>query len=366
METRTGRHCLLRAAFSCVLCCIWLRPISIGRGDEPLPAATVQLRGPTLTGPSVAPYVPAAAGTSYWIVSSRQAAQHPLERSPYGLAYYRKLTDGSLVGSDAATLRSELIPGVPVCILVHGSFVDWDWHLQDTVGASSWIRNAAPDRPLHVIFFTWPSGSPYTHCFAVDVNVRGQRAEYNGFHLAHLISQLPEASPVCIIGHSHGARVALSAMHLAGGGVVQDLVFTGNVGSRPIRAVLAAAAVDHQWLDPGSRYGRALCCGEVLNLRNRCDLALAFYPLTRPFSRPALASVGFTDGDRERLGWLAMRAGELDVTGLVGRHHNWPYYHDSPAIAAAIAPWVYFIDRDAVRPQAVEAPGAEVTISGAR
>jgi hypothetical protein len=326
----------------------WLALATVVAAGDPLTVAPAQSSGPALSAPTVSPDFPVTTGASYWIVSSRHASQHRLQRSPYGLAYCRKQEDGSLVVSDAAALQAELTPGVPVCIMVHGSFVDWNWHVEDTGAAYAWIRNAAPDRPLHVIFFTWASGGPYTHCFAVDVNVRGERAEYNGFHLAHLISQLPESSPVCIIGHSHGARVAVSAMHLAGGGVVQDLVFTGNVGARPLRSVLAAAAVDHHWLNPGSRYDCALCRGDVLNLRNRCDLALQFYPLTRPFSRPSLANIGFTDGDRERLGWLAVRAGEIDVTGLIGRHHNWPHYHDAPAIAAVIAPFVYFMDRDAV------------------
>jgi hypothetical protein len=335
-----------------MLCWAWLALASAASAGEPLLVVPAQSSGPALVAPAD---VPVASGSSYWIVSSRHASQHRLERSPYGLAYSRRQEDGSLVASDATSLQAELTPGAPVCIMVHGSFVDWSWHVQDTGTAYAWIRNAAPERPLHVIFYNWPSGGPYTHCFPVDVNVRGERAEYNGFHLAYLISQLPPESPVCVIGHSHGARVAVSAMHLAGGGIVQDLVFTGNVGNRPLRAVLAAAAVDHHWLNPGSRYDRALCRGDVLNLRNRCDLALQFYPLTRPFSRPSLANAGFTDGDRERLGWLAMRAGEIDVTELIGRHHNWPHYHDTPAVAAVIAPFVYFMDRDAA-PAAASAP----------
>jgi len=362
---RVGQRRTCRAGLRCVFACAGLMFPLTAAAVEPPSVPPAPSSAPILTVPAGSPLVPAAAESSYWIVSSRQASQHRRERSPYGLAWYRKLPDGTLVGSDSAALQSELVPGVPICIFVHGSFVDWQWHLQDTAAAYSWIRNAAPDRPLQAIFFTWPSGAPYTHCFAVDVNVRGERAEFNGFHLAHLISQLPPTCPVCIIGHSHGARVALSAMHLAAGGEVQDLVFTGDVGARPLRVVLAAAAVDHHWLDPGSRYDRALCRAEVLNLRNRCDLALQFYPLTRPFSRPALASVGFTDGDRERLGWLAMRAGEMDVTALVGRHHNWPYYHDSPAIAAAIAPFVYFMERDAVPPQADGNADPTRAISGA-
>jgi hypothetical protein len=317
--------------------------------QDPPPRFAAQPAGPTLAPPEL-PLTSAATETTYWIVSSRYAAQHPRERSPFGLAYCRRLSDGRVVPVDVASLRAELVPGVPVCVLVHGSFVEWEEHLNESATGYQWIRRAAPGRPLHVVSFTWLSGKPYTGCFAVDIGVRGNRAEFNGFYLAQFLSELPETSPVCVIGHSHGARVALSALHLAGGGIVQDLVFTGNLGQQPLRAVLAAAAVDHHWLNPGERYERALCRGEVINLRNRCDLALKFYPLSRPFSRPALAQTGFTDGDRERLGWLAVRAGEIDVTELIGRNHNWPNYHDASAIAEAIAPFVYFMDRDSAAP----------------
>ena len=56
---------------------------------------------------------------------------------------------------------------------------------------------------------------------------------------------------------------------------------------------------------------------------------------------------------------LTVRAGEIDVTELIGRDHNWPNYHDAPAIAAAIAPFVYFMDRDALSP-ARATPAASV------
>lgn len=292
---------------------------------------------------------PVADGASYWIVSSRRAAQHHLDPPTATLDFFHRGPDGSVVFSDAAVLQSQLTPGVPVCIFVHGSFVKWSDQLQSSQSSYHWIRNAAPGQPLQVIFFDWPSDGPYSYLFPVDVTVRGQRAEFNGFHLAHVLSMLPDECPVCLVGHSHGARAVASALHLSAGGTVQGNVFYGDAGrNRPLRAVLAAAAMDHDWLNPESQYGRALCRAEVMNLRNECDAALTFYPLARPLSRPALANVGFTESDRAAMGLLAWRAIELDVTDLVGRSHTWPYYDREPAIAAAIAPFVYFMDGAAV------------------
>lgn len=286
-----------------------------------------------------------ADGATYWIVSTRRAAQHRMDQSPGTLDYIRRNPDGTLTCGDAFTMQSEMIPGVPVCIFIHGSFVTWSDQLNSARTSYHWIRDAAPDRPLQVIFFDWPSDGPYSYLFPVDVTVRGERAEFNGLHLAYVISLLPPDCQVCLIGHSHGARTAAAALHLAAAGSVQGLAFYGDVGqTRPMRAVMAAAAFDHDWLNPDQIYGRALCRSEVMNLRNNCDTALHFYPLSRPLSRPALANVGFTDADRSEMGLLAYRAIELDVTDLVGRSHTWPYYEGEPSIAAAIAPFVYFMD----------------------
>jgi hypothetical protein len=210
---------------------------------------------------------------------------------------------------------------------------------------------------MHIVFFDWPSDGPYTYLVPIDVTVRGERAEFNGLHLVWLMSILPPQSPVCLVGHSHGARTVLSALHLSAGGTVQDLMFYGDIGMlRPVRAVLAAAAVDHDWLNPDERFGRSLCRSDIMNLRNKCDAALTFYPLSRPLSRPSLANVGFTDLDRREMGPLGYRAIELDVTELVGRSHTWPYYDQSPAIGAAIAPFALFMEMQHMMPQVSQFP----------
>jgi hypothetical protein len=293
-----------------------------------------------------------ADGDSYWIVSTRRAAQHRLDVPCSTFDYFRRQEDGHLVVSQAAAMQAELQPGIPVIVFVHGSFVSWQNQLDQARTTNRWIKQASGGRPIHVVFFDWPSDGPYTHLFPVDVTVRGERAEFNGLHLACVMSLLPEGTPVCLVGHSHGARTVLSALHLAAAGSVQDLMFYGDVGQRPMRAVLAAAAVDHNWLNPNSRYGRSLCRSQVMNLRNRCDSALTFYPLSAPFTRPSLANVGFTDGDREKMGLLGYNAIELDVTRLVGRSHTWPHYDQEPSIGTAIAPFALFMEL----PQAPQGP----------
>ena len=280
---------------------------------------------------------------SYWLVSTRRSVQtiYDKSRGSWHLDVIQADRSGASTGSNLNLLSTQLVPGVPVCIFAHGSFVTWESQARQAARAFQKIRWASRNAPLQMIFFTWPSDGPYTHIPQVDVSVRGKRAEFNGFHLATLISTVPESCPVTLIGHSHGARVALAAMQLGAGGSVQGYSFTRSLGRRRMRVVLVAGAMDHNWLNPGQRYGLALNRVEcLLNLRNQNDLPLALYPLHRPFARRAVARSGLTARDTASLGPNAAKIRQVDVTNRIGRAHNWPFYYDDPQVLATIVPYL--------------------------
>lgn len=292
--------------------------------------------------PAVNPYC----GCNYWIVSSRCCPQKSHDGCcPHcTLEYYHCGNDGYLHRFDEESFRAWLYPGAPVCVIVHGSFVDWDWVVRTSHNTYHWLRSVAPQRPLNVVFYTWPSEGFDTLCPQIDVAILGERSEFNGHYLAQFACRLPDSHPVSLVGHSHGARTVAAALHLMGGGLVDDLPLCP--ACRPperVRAVLAAGAIDHHWLSPGERYGRSLCVVEgLLNLRNKKDIALALYCLRKPFGRHAIARSGVTRKDVEKMGALACRVAEMDVTELIRSGHMWPNYYDRPEIAAGIIPWVYF------------------------
>ena len=287
---------------------------------------------------------PADAG-GFWFVSSRGCPQGSLNSEPgCPLTYMHVGADGCLRCSTEDVFRTSLIPGVPVCFVIHGSLVRWKDMLIEAPRVYRWLRGAAPHRPLQVVFFTWPSDRCLSPLPQIDVLVLGRMAEYNGFYLAKAVSQVPPSCPVSIFGHSHGARIASSALHLFGGGEILGRTLIGACGAgHRVRAVYAAAAIDHNWLNPGDRYDAALGQMEaLLNVRNDDDLALCFYPLQRCFAAPALGEEGFTRRDIEAVGWQAPKLSTLDVTELLGTGHTWVHYYTQPQIAAAIVPWVYF------------------------
>lgn len=308
---------------------------------------------PRLAAPIVAPdpVLPPAncAEEDHWLVSIRHCRQGCRNCGQCcSLDFFKDCCRQRVTQND---FTNSLQPGVPVCIVVHGSYVTADSVQEECQRTFRWLRQAAPHRPLHVVFFTWPSEGPLTFDRSnaltsplpgVDVAILGRRAEFNGIRLAQLMNAIPSQNPICLIGHSHGARIVSSALHLVGGGSVQNLALRQVVPHR-IRTVLAAAAIDHDWLLPNERYGRVLCTTECLvNLRSRKDWALWFYPLRKPFSPASLGRKGFSDRDMRKMGEHAAQISELDVTDYVGVGHIWPNYYERDEIANAIAPVVYF------------------------
>lgn len=288
----------------------------------------------------------------FWIISSRCCPD------PKGAAccrncldYVHRDPDGLLCRKNRELFQAWLRPGVPVCIVVHGSFSNWRDVRVDSHRMYGWIRCAAPHWPLQMVFFTWPSEGPTQVCVLADVCILGRRGARHGIYFAKLISQIPPGHPVTTFGHSHGARTVAAGLHLLGGGEVQGSRFTGPDPGNPVRMVLSAAAIDHHWLNPGERYGRALCrANRLLLLRNREDCVLHLYPLRKPFARRALSSSGFSREDRTRLGWLNAKTQQLDVSRIIGHRHFWHNYYAQPAIARSMAPFIYYADSDFIAP----------------
>lgn len=262
-----------------------------------------------------------------------------------------------LLNRDA--FNASLAPGTPVCVVVHGSFTDWKSMWDDCVPLYRWLRCAAPSRAINVVFYTWPSAGPLTYEPHLDVAILGMRASFNGVYLGDMIARIPPGHPICIIGHSHGARLTAAALHLLGGGEVDGTHLTNfPPADQRVRAVLVAGAIDHQWLDPGQRFGLALCRTEcLLYLRNDHDIVLTFYPFRKVFSRRALGESGLSRRDHERLGYLNSKVVELDVTRMVRTGHLWRHYYSRPELAAAIEPFVYYDDGPSFAP-----PGVPVSL----
>ena len=285
----------------------------------------------------------------YWIVSTEASPQSFDSTPPVFCPRVTRFDD--CVGyrrSSLPELSQSIIPGLPVCIVVHGSFMDAPSVYPESRENWKWLKNARPDRPFQMIYFSWPSDESLTALIGVDVLILGSRASRNGHYLASLIQQLPPDCPVSLVGHSYGTRVIAAAMHLIGGGVVEGYRHPSagaECSRRRFRCVFTASAIDHDWLNPGEEFDRALCCTEcLLNLKNSKDPVLCLYPFRRIGSSRALGKTGFTPKDRVRLqGWSA-KVVDLDVSHDIGCRHVVAEYANRPWLATKISNYVFFPD----------------------
>jgi hypothetical protein len=337
-------------------------PVALGQNlpvlppvlESPEPAASPQN---VLTSPQHVEQQPTTSiyDEEHWIISVRHCQQRCHDCAhDCSFDYVRSDWNGCATQSSDAEFHTWLKPGVPVCIMVHGSFVTADTVSEDSMNTFRWLRRAAPHLPLQVVFLTWPSEGLLTLNPAVavssavpelDIAILGRRAEFNGIRLAKLIQSISPQSPVCLIGHSHGARIVASGLNLLGGGELCGVRLCDGPSHR-IRTVLAGAAIDHDWMCLGQRYDRALNASEcLLNIQVRKDWALMIYPLRKPFSPRALGSAGFTQGDLRSMGDEASHVANYDLSELIGYGHIWPRFYEHSSIADALVPWVYFVEQ---------------------
>ncbi|MEP3481772.1 MAG: hypothetical protein ABJZ55_21195 [Fuerstiella sp.] len=286
--------------------------------------------------------------SGFWFLNTHQSPQTFSTSGPVFRPQVSRYEKGSgYRSSDYSEMLSRLEPGVPVCIMAHGSFVDTLSATRESCYTYHWIRSAAGGQRMQMIYFHWPSYRAISPLIQLDTNQLGRQAARNGFYLADLISALPPECPVAILGHSHGSRVASSALHLLAGGVVQGYRHrSAGTNRRPIRTVFLAGAIDHHWLNPGERYDRALYSTQgILNLKNRSDPALAIYPLRLPlFTRRPIGNLGMTNADRRRIGPQSQKLVNFEVSAVIGHSHLWPYYFNSQRIAMTMRNYVYFPD----------------------
>ena len=299
----------------------------------------------------------------FWVVQTRDCPQ-VMGTDPWPhLKVLHFDADGALVERDPRELFAQCA-GRVVLVQVQGSLTTPDIALGGLLWTDSWLRrnNALPDDAV-IVAFDWPSQRVYRFD-PRDINEKGRRAYIAGYHLARFLLAFPPQCRVCLLGQSYGGRVVPSALHLLGGGVLDSQDHDPPVrlpALRPdlaVRGVVIAGASDHDWLDPGKRLDRALYgCEALLNLYNRRDEALRFYPLlVRSGQRHALGKIGLTNRDFSRLGPLAARYAEFDVHDLLGTEHTLLDAVANPTIARKIAPYLWSQNREPPPPQAPTEP----------
>ncbi len=291
-------------------------------------------------------------GMEFWVVDSRACPQEMGSDPWRDLRFFALSPTGLRERSEASRLLAAAATR-PVVIVMHGNRYDFHDAADEGLFVASSLADAGalPPNAL-VVAFHWPSDRVYDSELA-DLSEKGRRAMVAGYHLARFLSAFPAGSRICLIGHSHGAKAALTALHLLGGGATNSFDHDPDVAlpcpppPLHLRAVVMASACDHQWLDPGGRLDRALpTCEGLLNLYNRHDTILLLYPFTRRGDHhAALGRKGLTLIDHWRLGALDDRVEEHNMQPFLRHQHVFAEAATHPKVAAWIAPYAWVEER---------------------
>lgn len=207
-------------------------------------------------------------------------------------------------------------------VYIHGNRIaPGEDRLRGMMVYRSLVTQGRPNQPIRFIIWSWPATT--IRGPIKDMRLKAARTRPAGWQLAWFLDQLPEETPVSLIGYSYGARVASGALHVLGGGQLNGLPLVERLHLQrpPIRVAMIAAAFDAEWIMPGRFHDRAISQVEKLVLIiNHRDPAMRFFRFSADHGKiHALGKEGVSH--LRSLGKAARRIMPVDVTYEVGRSH---------------------------------------------
>jgi len=294
---------------------------------------------------ATAPARAADGRSQLWLISTRAAPRFRPEPESFQRLKFWKLEDRcSWRPARLAQLTDCSSGQLPTILFVHGN----RYTLSDAV-RTGWVvyrflDRLPSDRPFRVVIWSWPADR-VSRRLRRDLRVKAARSDAQSYYLAECLRRVDPRTPLNLIGYSYGARVITGALELLAGGEVAGMRLAGPVEKRtgPIRAVLVAAAMDHDWLLPGHRHGSALDqVDRLLLTSNPRDPALRWYPLL--YGRGGPAALGFAGPlCPDRLGPNRHKIELLPVACAVGRNHRWQAYFCAWPLRQRLG-WYSFLD----------------------
>lgn len=223
-----------------------------------------------------------------------------------------------------------------------GNRDDAEETLEDGLEVYAALVACNPIVSVRFVIWSWPSDKIFGPLR--DFRVKAERADCEAYLLGWLITQMPSAEPLSLIGYSFGARIVNGALHLAAGGELDGCLLPPgpSLGAISARVVLLAPAVESDWLLPGRLHGLALTqVDRMWASYNPCDPVLKRYRFIVKHANPvALGFAGPASGPwpEEYLDRLQAQ----DVRREIGKTHWMEAYIESPVVAArmrAFALW---------------------------
>lgn len=264
-----------------------------------------------------------------------------------GKARYFRLDDGcKWVQESEEVFLKTLDPAQTLNIILPGYSTTMKWVVQHLWGLHHQLVKQAKCRgmacpPTRLVIVGWPSEIDHVPILR-DAREKARRADLEGYWLAQLLAKLPKDYRVNLVGYSFGSRIATAAAHHLAGGERCNCPSAASPDSPRLTATLMASAVDADWLADCQPHSLALGRLERVLLLNNCadPVLRRFYRiLTKPERSEALGSVGLLLPEAQ----FADHVRQWEVSGILGRTHDWRRYIESPEIMWAIAEFAFFI-----------------------
>lgn len=307
----------------------WLKTIALQTSATGL--AALALSGTSRAGEAVAESCGKRVGDQIWVVSTRNlpcsAATQP-DLPNYHVQFY---SQGTWHRADAASFFAHDDAQRTTIYYVHGN----RYQQHDAIYSGWQLYHAltphlSADQPIRLVVWSWPSEAAAIRPIR-DAREKASRTGVEGLFLARFLASQQAVQNTGLIGYSFGARVALGAVHLTGGGNLEGrLLLETPAPDAQYRLAILAGGAEADGLAPGGMFDQTMSRTEqLLNLYNPCDPALKHYRAIDKCTRPqAIGHAGIVG-----LGWLdTSKITQRDISAIVGRSHDEQRYFHSPSI----------------------------------
>ncbi|MCA9136189.1 MAG: hypothetical protein KDB00_05505 [Planctomycetales bacterium] len=174
-----------------------------------------------------------------------------------------------------------------------------------------------------------------------DVRVKAARSVAQSYYLGSWLASFESHRRVSILASSYGARVAIGALQLLGGGSVNGLRVADCATPPSIRLFMVQPAFPSEWIVRGGKFSLStLVVDDLFMAYNSRDFVLKRYRQT------------INDGNSEALGYIGLPSRDKvctnpeaffrqwDATDCVGRSHDYNRYMSIPSFQNKVAQYM--------------------------
>jgi pimeloyl-ACP methyl ester carboxylesterase len=235
---------------------------------------------------------------------------------------------GNWVGSSLAQLLAGDDPRYITVVYAHGNDVRSEVAERQGAEFYDWIaQKSCCCAPIRFIVWSWPSNY-VVGSFRNDARTKYCRTNVEPFYLASFLDQMRPDLQVVLIGYSFGARISTGALHLLGGGAINNRVLPQRIHPirEPLGVVLLAGAVGRDSLIPGHRHGMAMSQVRRMWISvNSTDRVLRYFP--KVLEGTGTDALGYTGPSGLNLmGADRSKIYIEDVSAYVHKHHGFSVY----------------------------------------